>query len=293
MAHNHIHVNDTDKLSSAFFINLIFTVIEIIGGLVFNSYAILSDAIHDLGDSLSLGTAWYFQKISGKERNRTFSYGYKRFSVLGAVINVVVLATGSIIIIYNAIAVILSGEYNPVAEGMLAMAVLGIVFNGIAFYKLRGGISLNEKVVSLHLLEDVMGWVAVLVASIVIYFWNIAVLDPLLSIGISIYIFYNAIKNMIRSIKVMLQATPAGIDCLSLENDINAFENVDKIKDFHVWSLDGQHNIMTIHLESENADTMEKQIHIKEEIRAYARKRGINHITIEFEKPGEHKLLNH
>ncbi len=167
MAHNHDHHHhhhDTGNLKVAFFLNLAFTLVEIVGGLYTNSLAILSDALHDLGDSLSLGLSWYFQKLSKKGRTSSFSYGYKRFSLLGAVVNSIVLVVGSIIILSKAIPQL----FNPSqanAEGMMYLAILGIVVNGAAVLKLRKGESLNEKVITLHLLEDVLGWVAVLIGS--------------------------------------------------------------------------------------------------------------------------------
>ena len=185
--HGHHHQHDTKNISTAFFLNLAFTIIEIIGGLMTNSVAIMSDALHDLGDSLSLGLAWYFQKVAKKGRDKTFSYGYKRFSVLGAMINAIVLVVGSVFILQETIPRLWQPE-TPNVQGMFWLAILGIVVNGAAVLKLQKGTSLNEKVISLHLLEDVLGWAAVLVGSVLMYFFDLPIIDPLLSIGIAIFI---------------------------------------------------------------------------------------------------------
>ena len=188
--HGHHHHHDTENISTAFFLNLAFTIIEIIGGLMTNSVSIMSDALHDLGDSLSLGLAWYFQKVAKKGRDKTFSYGYKRFSVLGAMINAIVLVIGSVFILQESIPRLWQPE-TPNAQGMFWLAILGILVNGAAVLKLKKGTSLNEKVISLHLLEDVLGWAAVLIGSVLMYFFDLPIIDPLLSIGIAFFILTN------------------------------------------------------------------------------------------------------
>ena len=185
--HHHEHDHAEGNIRVAFFLNVGFALIELIGGLYTNSLAILSDALHDLGDSLSLGLSWYFQKISKKGRTKNFSYGYKRFSLLAAIINSIVLVTGSIIIITHAIPKLLSPTETN-SKGMLLLAILGIVINGAAVLRLQKGKSLNEKVVSLHLLEDVLGWVAILIGSIFMMYFDAPFLDPLLSIGITLFV---------------------------------------------------------------------------------------------------------
>ena len=193
--HNHGHHHATGNIKVAFFLNLSFTIIELIGGFYTNSLAIMSDAVHDLGDSLSLGLSWYFQKVSNKKATTNFSYGFARFSLLGAIINSVVLTVGSIFIISEAIPRIISPEVSD-AVGMMWFAILGIIVNGVAVLRLKRGTSINERVVALHLLEDVLGWVAVLIASIVMQFWDLPILDPILSLLIAAYVLFNVFKNI-------------------------------------------------------------------------------------------------
>ena len=180
MAHDHHHHHEHQSgknLRIAFFLNLAFTILEIIGGFYVNSIAILSDAIHDLGDSLSLGTSWYLDNKSKKGADSKFSFGYRRFSLLGALINSVVLIAGSIYVITEAVGRLMEPQHSD-ANGMIIFAIIGVAVNGYAAWKLSGGKSLNERVVSWHLIEDVLGWVAVLIVAIVIRFWDIHYLDP-------------------------------------------------------------------------------------------------------------------
>ena len=287
MGHHHHHLHDTGNIKVAFFLNLGFTIIEIIGGFWTNSLAILSDALHDLGDSLSLGLSWYFQKIATKGRDDTFSYGYRRFSILGAIINSIVLIVGSIFILIEAIPQLLDpSETN--ARGMMYLAILGIIVNGAAVMRLKKGKSLNEKVISLHLLEDVLGWFAVLIGSIIMIFYDVPVIDPFLSILISLYILFNVYKNLKHSLTIVLQGAPKGIDADELHKILTSVKVIEDVHDCHIWSLDGQYNVLTIHLVLDNNYDLERQAEIKKEIKSLLRKSAsIEHITIEFESSKE------
>lgn len=284
--HDHSHNHSEGNVKVAFFLNLAFTIIEIIGGLYTNSLAILSDALHDLGDSLSLGLSWYFQKLSKKGRTKTFSYGYKRFSLLGAIINSIVLVAGSIFILTKAIPELFNpGETN--VEGMLYLSILGIVVNGAAVFKLRKGESLNEKVVSLHLLEDVLGWVAVLIGSVIMMYTDAPFIDPLLSVLISLFVLYNVYKNLKKSLLVILQGIPEEISIEDIRQKLKNISKVTDIHDCHAWSMDGQYNILTLHLRLDKDYKLSEQAKLKEQVRTQLKDESINHITIEFEAQGE------
>jgi cobalt-zinc-cadmium efflux system protein len=285
--HNHSHNHSEGNVKVAFFLNLAFTIIEIIGGLYTNSLAILSDALHDLGDSLSLGLSWYFQKLSKKGRTKTFSYGYKRFSLLGAIINSIVLVAGSIFILTKAIPELFNpGETN--VEGMLYLSILGIVVNGAAVFKLRKGESLNEKVVSLHLLEDVLGWVAVLIGSVIMMYTDAPFIDPLLSVLISLFVLYNVYKNLKKSLLVILQGIPEEISIDDIRQKLKNISKVTDIHDCHAWSMDGQYNILTLHLRLDKDYKLSEQAKLKERVRTQLKDESINHITIEFEGQDEY-----
>lgn len=288
---HHHHHHATENIATAFFLNLIFTIIEIIGGILTNSMAILSDALHDFGDSISLGLAWYFEKLSTKGRNEKFTYGYKRFSILGAVINSIILVVGSIFILFNAIPRFLHPQ-NVNAKGMIWLAILGVIINGAAVLKLQKGNSLNEKVVSLHLLEDVLGWVAVLIGSILMYFFDLPFIDPLLSILIAIFILYNVVSNLKESLKIILEGVPTEVNITKIETTLTDFPEINSIHDVHIWTMDGEYNLMTIHVVIKNEKKPEELATLKSKIRTTLHHLKIEHVTIEFETMNEECTLN-
>ena len=281
--HNHSHGGEASKrIGWAVFLNVVFTIIEFIGGWLTNSTAIMADAVHDLGDSLSIGTAWGLNKLSDKEANKTFSYGYKRFSLLGALINGLVLITGSVWILFEAIPR-LSNPEMPQAEGMLLLSIFGIAVNGFAAYKLSGGNTLNEKVLNWHLLEDVLGWVAVLIVSIVLMFKPWAILDPILSIGFTLFILFNVGRNLKETVLLFLQATPDKKQLEEVRNILLQSDNVDSVHHFHIWSLDGEHNVMTAHIQLTQNISLQTMSELKEALRASLANYDFVHTTIEFE----------
>ncbi len=285
-SHDHHHHGSTDNIKVAFFLNFTFTILEIVGGFWTNSTAILSDALHDLGDSISLGLAWYIDRFSKKEADFKFSFGYSRFSLLGAFINSLVLIIGSILIIMRAVPKIINPE--PINEvGMIIFALVGIVVNGIAVLRLRKGHSINEKVVSWHLLEDVLGWVAILIVSIILFFKDIYILDPLLSIGITFYVLYNVIKNLKGIGNIFLQRVPEGLSIEAIEEDILQIENINDVHHTHIWSLDGEKNLLSTHIVIEKEVSQEEIISLKNKLRELVYNKDINHITVEVDYIGE------
>jgi len=285
MGHEHHH-EDVKNIKVAFFLNLFFTLFEIAGGFFTNSMAILSDAVHDLGDCLSLGMAWYFQKISRKRSDNSFSYGYKRFSLLGAIINSIVLTVGSIFILTEAIPRIFHPEKTQ-AAGMFFLAIVGVLVNGLAFFRLKKGSSLNERVVSLHFLEDVLGWVAILVGAIIMYFFNVPLIDPVLSVGIAIFILFNVYKNIRQTLHIILQGIPVDIDVAELTEQLQQFKGIENVHDLHVWSVDGNYNVLTIHIVMVNSLDIQEITELKVKIRNSLKIKGIQHATIEFETRDE------
>jgi len=284
---NHTHQPEATKnIKVAFLLNLFFTIVEIVGGLMTNSMAVLSNAIHDLGDCLSLGLAWYFQKVAKKGSDTSYSYGYKRFSLLGAVINSIVLIAGSVIILTIAIPRILNPETTKTG-GMIAFAVLGVLVNGAAVLRLKKGDSINEKVVSLHLLEDVLGWSAVLIGSIVMRYVDIPVLDPIMSIGIACFVLYNAINNVGQSLRIILQGIPTKISPNEITKYLEQIDGIETTHDLHIWSEDGNYNVLTVHIVLTGSMEMEKLAELKVQIRDILKEKEIHHATIEFETPNE------
>ncbi len=300
MGHNHSHNttglpdrrggetsdNASKNIAVAFVLNSLFVVIEVVGGLLTNSIAILSDALHDFGDCLSLAMAWGLQKKSRKKRDERYSYGYKRFSLLGSVFLSGVLAISSVFVITEAVKRVFSPQEVD-AGGMFWLAILGVVINGAAAIKLKRGSTLNERAVFLHIMEDVLGWVAVLIVSTVMIFVNIPVLDPLLSIAISIWVLSNIYKNMRDTFKIFLQAIPEGVDMENVRKSIEEIEGINSVHDIHIWTLDGNSHVMTLHAVTPAADPSNAQdiSQLREKIHEAGEEYGISHITIEFEKP--------
>jgi len=283
----HTHHNDSEEnIRVAFFLNLFFTIIEFVGGFLTNSMAILSDAVHDLGDSFSVGLSWYFQRLAKKGRDEEYTYGYKRFSILGAIINSLILVVGSVVILFNAVPRLFHPE-QPDSGGMLMLAIAGVVINGAAVLKLKRGHSLNERVISLHLLEDVLGWAAILIGALVMYFVDVPVLDPILSIAITLYVLFHVYSNIKESLHIILQGAPIDIKIDEIKKEILALEDVDSVHDLHLWSEDGEYNVMTVHVVLNRALSMDELQRLKNKIREKMQAMKVQHSTIEFETRGE------
>lgn len=285
--HHHAHDHDLSRrnIRLAFWVNSAFALFELVGGFYTNSVAILSDALHDFGDSLSLGLAYYFQKKSTRARDASYSYGYKRFSLLGAIINAMILIIGSVFILEESVERL--GRPEPAdARGMFLIAIIGLGANAFAMLRLRKGASINERVVSLHFLEDVLGWAAVLAGSIVMMFASVPWLDPALSIGIAAFILYNAVKGIREAARIVLQGIPTNVDPELIKKKILAVPGVAGVHDLHTWTMDGQYNIMTVHVEVKPT-SFEKSNELKREIRSRLGDMNIQHLTIETELEGD------
>lgn len=269
----------TDKnILFAFILNLGFSIFEFLGGLVTNSVAILSDSIHDMGDALSIGISFFLEKKSKKKPDNNYTYGYTRYSVLGGLITTVILLVGSILVIYNAIGRII----NPVEvnyKGMIIFAVVGVIMNFLAAYLTREGDSINQKSVNLHMLEDVLGWVVVLIGAIVMNFTDIRIIDPIMSIGVSLFILINTLKNLKEILDLFLEKTPQNIDIDKLKDHLNKIEGVDDIHHIHVWSIDGYNNYATMHIVTKSNDIKKIKVKIREELEEH----GICHAILETE----------
>lgn len=284
-SHDHSH-GDTGNIRLAFFLNVSFAIVEIIGGLATNSIAILSDALHDLGDSISLGLAWFLQGYAEKASDRHYSYGYRRYSLLGAFINSVILVGGSLFVLSEAVQRLQSPQ--PFEErGMIAIAVVGIIANGIGVLRLRGSGQLNTRVLSWHLMEDVLGWVAILIVGVISLFIDVPILDPILSILVTLYILSHAVNNLRKSAELFLQATPQGVDLEQVERRLLSIEGVESIHHTHIWSLDGENNVLTTHLVVKPETTRDQLLRIKRDTRVAIEDLHLAHETIEIEYSDE------
>lgn len=245
----------------------------------------MADALHDFGDSLSLGLSYYFQKKSNQQRDKDFSYGYKRFSMMGALVNSLVLLVGSIFILQEVVERLAQPQATN-ARGMLLFALVGIVVNGVAMLRLRKGNTINERVVSLHFLEDVLGWVAVLIGSVVMMFYEVPILDPILSLLITAFILYNVFKNLKAAFRIILQGVPENVDVNVITKTLTNLPGVKDVHDLHVWTLDGLYNVLTLHVVIKE-EWMGQSEEMKRNIRHSLQHLNIAHTTIEIECEGE------
>ena len=286
-AHHHHHVHEVRSQSdsailSAFFLNAGFAVIEFIGGHYTNSTAIKSDAIHDLVDSLTLPFSYFAEKMSHKEEDEIFTFGYRRFSVLAALINGLVLLGGTGYVIYEAIGRLYEPE-PVVASGMIVFALLGIGVNGLAAFKLKRSGGLNSKMIMLHLLEDILGWVAVLVVSVILMFKPWYFLDSVLSILISLVVIRGVYKNFISIGSILLQKFPAGLEKNRIREKILSYDCVQDVHLVRGWSIDESKFYLTLHVRVSLDTTMGQLDSLRKEIETFLREEDVLYSTIQFE----------
>ena len=266
----------------AFVLNLVFSVFEFLGGIFTGSVAIVSDAIHDIGDAASIGASFFLEKKSKRQPDKTYTYGYARYSVLGSLLTTLILLVGSLLVIYHAVLRII----DPVEiryDAMIVFAIFGVAVNLAAALFTRHGHSLNQKAVNLHMLEDILGWIVVLIGAIVMRFTDIAVIDPILSICTAAFILVNACKGLKEAVDLFLEKTPRDVDLEELTEHLTRVDGVQGVHHIHVWSMDGTSLYATMHI------VTDKEPHaVKEAVREELAEHGIKHATLELEAPGEH-----
>ena len=266
-----------NKILLAFMANLLFSIFEFFGGIITGSIAISSDAVHDMGDALGIGMSYFFEKISKKHPDKKYTYGYGRFSVLGGAVTSLILLVGSVIVMFTAVKRII----NPVDidyNGMLIFAIVGVAVNGLAAFLTRGGDSVNQRAVNLHMFEDVLGWITVLIGSVIMRYTNLTILDPIISLCVAGFILINATKNLHESVVIFLEKSPSKIDADEIEKHLLEINGVLGVHHIHLWSIDEKNNCATMHIVT-NMDVSD----IKSRAREVLKDHGIEHITIEFE----------
>lgn len=283
--HHHHHHNSHDgskNILFAFGLNFIFAIIEFIGGWYTNSVAIVSDAIHDAGDSLALLFAYFSEKISQRDPNRQFTYGHGRFSIVAAIINGVILLLGSVFVLKEAIERLASPE--PVQPGgMLVLAFLGIAVNGWAAYRLSKEVGFNQKMVMYHLIEDLLGWVSVLVVSIILHFKPWYILDSILSILVSLLILKGVYKNLKKLTDIILQKFPENISIDQIEQDIGQFESVLDVHSIRGWAIDSEVSTLTLHVLVPEKMQMKDADKLKVKILNYLAEKNVRFVTLQIE----------
>lgn len=285
--HNHNHNDSVSNIKLAFFLNLFFSIFELIGGIFANSVSILSDAIHDIGDSLSIGVSYLLEKISKRKSNNNYTYGYLRYSLIGALFTSIMLLIGAFIVFYKSIPLL----FEPTVVNhdlMIIFAIVGTIINGIAAYKTSKSHNKNEKAISLHMLEDVLGWIGVLIGSIVIKFTGLTIIDPILSIIIAIYILYHVYENIREVFYIFMDKVPSNINVdLISKNIINKFKNIKEVHHIHIWSVDGINNYFTAHILLKNSISEDEIINLKIELKEFLNSMNIHHSTLEIEYHNE------
>lgn len=270
------------KIFLAFLLNFLFSLAELLGGIFTGSIAIISDALHDFGDASTIAVSAFLERKSKQPPDGRYTYGYGRFSVMGGAFNAVVLLIGSVIVMVAAIQR-LTHPSPADYSGMIIIAVFGVIINFAAAYATHGGHSMNEKTVSLHMVEDVLGWVVVLIGAIVMEFTDWWFIDPLMSIGVAVFILIHAAKNMTQIVRVLLEKVPENMSVENFKSVIGDLPGVEDVHHIHVWSLDGENILATVHIVTDELPHL-----IKDAVRHTCRHMGIHHVTIEIESAAEH-----
>jgi cobalt-zinc-cadmium efflux system protein len=269
------------RVQIAAFLNVAFTILEIVGGFWTNSLAILSDALHDFGDSIALLLSWLFERGARKSPDTSRTFGYQRLSLFSALFSGTILIGGSIVIIVQVVPRIFNPE-TVNAAGMVGIGIVGILFNGMGFFLLKRGESLNEKVLSWHLLEDVVGWVVILIGGVIINFWDVYLLDPIMTLGLTVFILYNVSKNLKEAVNILLEGVPEHINIAEVKRDILAIDGVIGVHDMHIWSLEGETDILTAHIVADEVQ-LRKPDTTRKAVKEVLKRHHIEHSTIELE----------
>ena len=274
--------HSTEKnILAAFLLNFAFSVFELFGGIFTGSVAILSDSVHDLGDAATIGISYFFEKKSKRQPDGRYTYGYARYTVVGSVITTAVLIAGSVIVIFGSVKRLISPATIDY-DGMLILAVIGVIVNFTAAMFTKDGDSLGQKAVNLHMLEDVLGWAVVLVGAVVMRFTDISIIDPVMSLAVALFILVGAVKNLGEAVNIFLEKAPVGMDVNEIRDSIKEIDGVTGVHHIHLWTMDGQSNYATLHIITDGDDGK-----VREAVRRELGKQGIGHATIEIEHIGD------
>ena len=264
----------------AFLLNLSFAIVEFIAGGIFGSSAVLADSVHDFGDAIAIGISAFLESISNRKEDSHYTLGYKRFSLLGAMVTAVILMTGSgMVILENMVRLFHPQPVND--EGLLWLGIIAISVNVLASLVIRKGQTKNESILSLHFLEDTLGWLAVILMAMVLRYTDWYILDPLLSLAISFFILSKAIPRFWSTLKIFLDAVPEGVDIKQVKNDLEQLDNVASINQLNLWTMDGLEKNAIVHVCLEHVKHMEV---CKESIRDLLKESGFQNITIEVDE---------
>lgn len=275
-------INKTpENIKIAFLLNLAFSIVEAIGGILTNSISIISDSLHNLGDSITIGINYIFEKKSKKLPNKEYSYGYLRYTMLGSLIASFILLVGSVIIIYNVVPRLikpLSVNY----DAMIIFSIFGLLINLYATIKIMRSKDKDKKI-NTHMIEDTVIWLFILTGSICIKMFGLVIIDPILSLLIAVYILYQVYKYMKNIYNIFMEKVPKNVKIDEIKKDIESNENIDNVHHIHIWSMDGVNNYMTAHIHLNKILNEEEIIKTKNDVKNKLKEDKINHITLEVE----------
>ena len=265
---------------AGFFLESKLAIVEFIAGGIFGSSAVLADSVHDFGDAIAIGISAFLESISNRKEDSHYTLGYKRFSLLGAMVTAVILMTGSgMVILENMVKLFHPHPVNE--EGLLWLGIIAISVNVLASLVIRKGQTKNESILSLHFLEDTLGWLAVILMAIVLRYTDWYILDPLLSLVISFFILSKAIPRFWSTLRIFLDAVPEGVNIQKIKTDLAELDHVASINQLNLWTMDGLEKNAIVHVCLEHVKHMEV---CKESIRDLLKERGFQNITIEVDE---------
>jgi len=284
MAHKHTHSSTGGRLLITMLLNFVITIAEVIGGILSGSLSLISDALHNFSDGISVIISYIAIKLKQRDNSYKHTFGFRRAEILAAVINSSVLVVICIYLFYEAIQRFTDPQ--PI-EGMLmtAVAAIGLIANviGTLLLKRDAEHSINIRSSYLHLLSDAVSSVAVIIGGLVILLWNIYWIDPVLTILIGLYILKESFHILMEATHVLMEGTPPGISIEDIQKEVVQLDGIENIHHVHLWTV-GENDI---HIEAHiNVPDMliSKSNILGEQIEALLKtKFGINHITLQFE----------
>ncbi|MCI2921558.1 CDF family zinc efflux transporter CzrB [Staphylococcus hominis] len=284
--HNHVHTNNKKVLTISFIIIGLFMIVEILGGFIANSLALLSDGLHMFSDTVSLGVALIAFIYAEKNATSTKTFGYKRFEVLAALFNGITLLIISGVIIIEAI----RRFFNPIkvqSTEMFIISVIGLIVNIIvAIIMFKSGDTshnLNMRGAFIHVLGDLLGSLGAIIASILIYVFNFTIADPIASILVSIIILKSAIGISRSSLNILMEGTPSDVNLDKIISTITNHNEIYNVHDYHVWTISNDMNALSCHAVVSETMSVQDCEGLLKKIEHELLHLNIQHMTIQLE----------
>ena len=284
MPHSHEVINLNSKLKFGILLNTLFTIVQFTTGIISGSLAVISDAGHNLTDSLSLVISFYAQKISNRKSNPDKTFGYGRATIISALINSIILIALAIYIFYEAYT---RFQHPQEVSGVLIAIIsfFGVLINGgIALMFRNNTDDLNMRSAFLSMAFDTLASVGALIAGIVIYFTHFYVIDTIVSIIIGLMLLFSAWGVLKDALHILFEGTPRGLNFEKVKKDIfDAFPEITNVDDLHIWSISSNKTALSCHITVEKSD-IQKSVEMVKEVKKILHDRfEIEHSIIEIE----------